>query len=163
MIILSPSMKQICQAKYLQSGAAKKVLWVMSGTKPTKAQIAALVDATGSISSNALKALGQLKLSVAYPVTALPTRTDAETLKYELANRSEVFEVHSTGPATWFVFMLVAPTINNPTYTTNALIYQSFIGSVGDIGSGDVELEMLGAAVEADKIYKVTDLLVKTI
>lgn len=162
MILFSPSMRQIAQAKYLQNAASKKVLWIMDGTPPTKAQITALLDANGAIGSNALKALGTLKLSMAYAATVVPTRMDVDSLKFELATRPEAFEVHSTGPAKWFVWMLVAPAINNPIYTTNALIYQCFIGTVSDIGE-DADVEMLGGAVEADKIYKITDLTIRTV
>lgn len=163
MIALSPTMKQLLSAKYEQTNAAKKVIWVFSGTMPTKAQIASLIQADGTVSSNALKALGTLRLSVAYPATMLPRKVNADLIRWELAQRNEAFTTHSPGPANWFVYMYVQTTINEPTYTTDAKIYQMFIGSAGDIGQTGVDMELLGGQIESDKIYKTTDFEIKTL
>lgn len=163
MIALSPTMKSLMSAKYEQAASSKKVMWVFSGTIPTKAQLTALIQADGAISSNALKALGTLRLSVAYPATITPKKINADMLRWELAQRNEAFTTHSPGVANWFVFMYVQTTINEPTYTTDAKIYQAFIGTVGDIGAPNVDMELLGGQVESDKIYKTVDFEIKTL
>lgn len=163
MIALSPTMKQLLSAKYEQNNASKKVMWVFTGTMPTKAQITALIQSDGAISSNALRALGTLRLSVAYPATMLPRKINADLLRWELAQRNEAFTTHSPGVASWFVFMYVATNINEPTYTNDAKIYQAFIGSIGDIGTPNVDMEILGGQVESDKIYKTVDFEIKTL
>jgi hypothetical protein len=163
MIALSPTMKQLLSAKYEQSNSSKKVMWVFSGNIPTKNQITALVQSDGTVSSNALKALGTLRLSVAYPATVLPRKVNADLLRWELAQRNEAFTTHSPGVANWFVFMYVATNINEPAYSTDAKIYQAFIGAVGDIGTPNVDMELLGGQVESDKIYKTTDFEIKTL
>jgi hypothetical protein len=163
MIGLSTSMKALLGAKYEQTAVAKKVMWVMGGTMPTKAQIAALVQADGSISSNALKALGTLRLSVAYPATVVPLRTGVNLVSWLLSQRGETFTVNAPGIADWFVFMYVQTNINEPNYTTDAKIYQCFIGRVGDIGETGVDMELLGAMIESDKLYKTTDFEIKSV
>lgn len=161
MIKFSQGMKQLASAKHERiSGSSKKVLWLFSGTKPTLAQIQALVQANGTILSNSLKALGTLRLSAAYPATTTIQQVNASLKKWALEGLNANFNIHSSGPANWFVFMYVQTTINEPTYTTNANVFQAFIGDAGDIGSG-ADIELLTGIIETDKIYRTNDVEIR--
>lgn len=162
-VIMSPGMKHLVGAKYERITAnCKKILWIFSGTPPTKAQIEALVQANGTIMSNALKALGTLRLSTSYPATVTMEVVNASLKKWALEQYNASFTLHSPGPASWFVFMMAQTTINEPTYSTNAIVYQAYIGDMGDIGSG-ADMEVLSGLVESDKVYKIGDIEVRTI
>lgn len=162
-VIMSPGMKHLVGAKYERVTAnCKKILWIFSGTPPTKAQIEALVQANGTIMSNALKALGTLRLSTSYPATVTMEVVNASLKKWALEQYNASFTLHSPGPASWFVFMMAQTTINEPTYSTNAIVYQAYIGDMGDIGSG-ADMEVLTGLVESDKVYKIGDIEVRTI
>lgn len=161
MIGFTRGMKQLANAKHERvSGTSKKVMWVFSGTKPTVAQIQALVQANGTILSNSLKALGTLRLSAAYPATTTIQQVNNSLKKWALEERNADFNIHSPGFANWFVFMYVQTTINEPTYTTNANVFQAFIGDAGDIGSG-ADLEILTGIIESDKIHRTNDVEIR--
>lgn len=162
MLKLNNSLKQLISSYYeTDPSNAKRVLWVFSGTKPTTAQIQALIS-NGVIMSNSLKALGSLRLSAVYEATLKPTQVNKSLQRWPLSSVSADFIVHSPGPAQWFVFMLCNTSINSPSFTTNAEVYQAYIGSAGDIGSGS-ELELLTGMIETDRIYKINDIEIRLI
>lgn len=157
----SLGMKHLSTARHEQVvSTSKKVIWLFGGTMPTKAQIEALIQTSGVIQSNSLKALGTLRLSAAYPNTATVQIINKNFKKWSLEALAQDYTLHSSGALNWFVFMYVDSAINNPTYTTNANVFQAFVGSVGDIGSGS-DLEVLSALSESGKVYKITDLEIR--
>lgn len=161
MIKLNNSMKQIANKYYETTANTRRVLWVFSGTKPTKAQIQALIS-NGLIMSNSLKALGTLRLSAVYEPTVQPVMVNKNLQRWPFGGVNADFVVHSPGPAQWFVFMLCSTNINSPNFTTNAEVYQAYIGSAGDIGSG-AEMELLTGMVETDRVYKANDIELRVI
>ena len=163
MILLSASMKQVVSAKFEQVNAAKKVLWIFSGARPTVSQLQAILQTDGSINSNDLKALGTLRASVAFPASLIPRRVTAELIRWELSTRNDTVTVHSPGPAEWFAFMYAQATINEPSYSSSVKVYQSYIGEIGDIGDAGVDMELLSGTIETDKVYKTTDFEIKTL
>lgn len=163
MIKLNNSMKQLASAFYESEPAttARRVLWVFSGAKPTASQINALIS-NGVIMSNGIKALGSLRLSAVYEPAVKPTQVNKNLQRWPFGSISANFTVHSAGPAQWFVFMLCANTINSPTFTTNAEVYQAYIGSAGDIGSNS-DLELLTGIIETDRVYKTNDIEIRLV
>ena len=161
MFLMSQGMKHLSAAKHEKvPSQSKKILWILSGSMPTKAQIDALVQTNGSILSNSLKALGTLRLSAAYPATSVTQDINASLKKWALEAAAATFTIHSPGPANWFVFMYAQTTINEPSYTTNTAVFQAFIGSAGDIGSR-ADLELLSGIIETDKIYRTNDIEIR--
>lgn len=161
MIGFTRGMKQLASAKHERvSGTSKKVMWVLSGTRPTLSQVQALIQANGNILSNSLKALGTLRLSAAYPATTTIQQVNSSLKKWAIEGLNADFNIHSPGPANWFVFMYVQTTINEPAYTTNVNVFQAFIGDAGDIGSG-ADLEMLTGIIESDKIHRTNDVEIR--
>lgn len=161
MIKMNNSMKQIASKYYETIANTRRVLWVFSGTKPTKAQIQALI-VNGVIQSNSLKALGTLRLSAVYEPTVQPVMVNKNLQRWPLSAVGADFIVHSPGAAQWFVFMLCATAINSPNFTTNADVYQAYIGSAGDIGDS-VDLELLTGIIETDRVYKANDIELRVI
>lgn len=161
MISFTKGLKQLASVKHERvTNQSKKILWVFSGTRPTKIQMEALIQANGTILSNSLKALGTLRLSCAYPATATVQQVNSSLKKWPLEALAGNYVIHSPGPATWFAFMYVQTNINEPTYTTNAAVYSAYIGTVGDIGSGS-DIELLTGIIETDKLFRANDIEIR--
>lgn len=161
MIKMNNSMKQLASTGWETVNNSRRVLWAFSGTKPSKAQIQALIT-NGALFSNSIKALGTLRLSAVYEPTVKPVMVNKNLQRWPLSAVGADFIVHSPGAAEWFVFMLCATTINSPNFTTNAEIYQAYIGSAGDIGDS-VDLELLTGIIETDRVYKANDIELRVI
>ncbi|MGL5012943.1 MAG: hypothetical protein ACRC6V_01465 [Bacteroidales bacterium] len=155
MIKMNSSLRIKAGLYYERLMATRRVLWVFSGPKPTKEQIASLVT-NGVILSNSIKSLGTLRLSAVYEPTVGLVQVNQNLQSWPLGSANIDFTVHSPGEAHWFAFMMCATSINSPSFSVNADTFQAYIGSVGDIGSGS-EMELLTGIIETDRIYKASD------
>lgn len=165
MISLNRGLRSIVTSHFEKASDAKKILWLYSGEMPTAQQVQSLLtvgpaNPANALLSNSLKTLantkGALRLSAAWPANLRVNQANAIMRRWGLEDQQAEFTTHSLGSVGWFLFMYTETFMNEPTYTNNANVYQAIIGTVGDIGSG-ADLELLGAVVESDKIYRITD------
>lgn len=170
MINISDAFVRLLNYKDYSETTGVKLLYVFSGTVPTKEQLAeiAALDTEGSLTSaNVLSWASQngsvLLQANAYASDLVPVYPNKKLTQWPLSERTEEFKYYADGTVGWFMFGVTGSNTDVTSLTPATLqaldteLLTSAFGTAGDEES-EADLGILTGELDGNKEYSSTDL-----